>query len=112
MSIELYNYQATCTRVIDGDTIVCDIDLGFYTIIKYQIFRLARINAPELPTPEGIKSKEFLKKLIEGKDIVVKSGKLESAKEIFGRWLGEIYFNCENVNDILLKSGNVVLYKY
>ena len=45
----MYNYNATCVRVIDGDTIDADIDLGFSVKIKKRI-RLAGINAPESRT--------------------------------------------------------------
>jgi micrococcal nuclease len=112
MAIELYNYKATCIRVIDGDTIVCNIDMGFYTQLNDQIVRLARINAPELPTTDGIKSKDFLKNIIEGKEIVIKTEKEKNDKDKYGRWIGEVFFNCENLNDKLVKENLAEYHKY
>jgi micrococcal nuclease len=42
----LYEYKALCTRVIDGDSIVCDIDLGFSMVMHGQQIRLAGIDTP------------------------------------------------------------------
>ncbi|HOV12708.1 MAG TPA: thermonuclease family protein [Spirochaetota bacterium] len=112
--MDLYTYKATCTRVIDGDTIVCNIDMGFYTQLNEQTIRLARINAPELPTVEGYRSKIRLQNLIEGKEIVIKTEKIKrgtngfnifSGKDKFGRWLGEIFYNSENISDLLVKEN-------
>ncbi len=112
--MDLYTYKATCTRVIDGDTIVCNIDMGFYTQLNDQTIRVARINAPELPTAEGYRAKARLQNLIEGKEIVIKTEKSKfktngfnifSRKDKYGRWLGEIYYNSENVGDILVKEN-------
>jgi micrococcal nuclease len=112
IAIELNNYTAVCKRVIDGDTIVCDIDLGFFVILHSQILRFSNINTPELSTPEGIASKEFLKNLVEGKEIVIKTLKPNCQKEKYGRWLAEIYLNCENLNDILVRNNHAVYVKY
>ncbi len=45
----MYNYNAKCTRVVDGDTIDATIDLGFGVFVAKRI-RLAGINAPESRT--------------------------------------------------------------
>ena len=100
----IYNYKALCTRVIDGDTLICDIDLGFYIALKDQKVRLSRINSPEISTPEGIKSKEFLKSMIENKEITIKTKKAILSKEKYGRWLAEIFIDEENINDFLVEN--------
>ena len=43
----MYEYNCTLVRVIDGDTVDVDIDLGFDTILKNQRIRLAGIDTPE-----------------------------------------------------------------
>ena len=112
--MDLYTYKAFCTRVIDGDTIVCDIDMGFYTQLNEQTIRVARINTPELPTAEGYRAKARLQNLIEGKEIVIKTEKsnhktngfnIFSGKDKYGRWLGEIFYNSENISDLLAKEN-------
>jgi endonuclease YncB( thermonuclease family) len=55
----MYEYMAKVTRVIDGDTIEVEIDLGF-KIKHTTILRLSGINAPELRTPEGVAAKRYL----------------------------------------------------
>lgn len=50
-------------RVIDGDTVVLDIDLGFDTWLRNQTIRLYGLNTPEITgeeKPEGLKSKAWL----------------------------------------------------
>ena len=67
----MYNYNAKCTRVVDGDTIDATIDLGFGVNIKKRI-RLAGINAPESRTRNkvekklGLAAKDRLISMLEG----------------------------------------------
>ena len=49
----LYEYDATVLAVHDGDTVTCDVDLGFKTWLRGVKFRLYGINAPELSTDRG-----------------------------------------------------------
>ena len=44
--------MATLVRVVDGDTVDCDIDLGFGVWLKNQRIRLYGINAPETRTKD------------------------------------------------------------
>jgi micrococcal nuclease len=67
----MYNYNATCVKVVDGDTIDAMIDLGFGVHVKKRI-RLAGINAPESRTRNkvekklGLAAKERLIDMLEG----------------------------------------------
>lgn len=101
-------YPLHVTKVIDGDTIKGLIDLNFNILLKAKI-RLANINCPELNTPEGIKSKDWLKEKIEGKDIFVESNSFGK----YGRVLGKIYLkedDSKDLNTILLEEGLAVPY--
>ena len=67
------------TKVVDGDTIDANIDLGFDISLTTRI-RLAGIDSPERRTTNlkekalGLESKEWLKKALEGaKDILIKT---------------------------------------
>ena len=44
-----WNYKATVTRVVDGDTFDCQIDLGFDLTIKQRV-RVAGVDTPEKRT--------------------------------------------------------------
>ena len=62
----MYEYSCKLVKVIDGDTVDVDIDLGFDIILKKQRVRLAGIDTPESRTSDldekkyGLKSKQFL----------------------------------------------------
>lgn len=59
-----YVYNATLKRVIDGDTIVLDVDLGFDTWRLGQSFRLLGCNAQEHNRPGGAEAKAHLTQLL------------------------------------------------
>lgn len=64
----MYRYRATVTRVVDGDTVDCNIDLGFSVVLSNQRIRLHGIDTPESRTRDkeekkyGLLSKAFLQK--------------------------------------------------
>ncbi len=99
-----FKYNARVRRVIDGDTIEIMLDLGF-GIYHSQTIRLFGINAPELKgktKAEGLKSKEYLSKLV-NELIVVET--FQGKKEKYGRYLGVIYHNNIEINKEMLKLG-------
>lgn len=51
-----WRFRCYPSRVIDGDTFIAAIDLGFRTLTE-QAIRLLGVNAPELPTAEGVAAK-------------------------------------------------------
>ena len=81
-------------RVIDGDTIVVEIDLGFHVTTK-QIFRLKGVNTHELHSKDehekilANQERLFVERLLQtGENIQVFSEKTEK----FGRWLADVYY--------------------
>jgi len=100
------------TKIVDGDTIDVDIDLGF-SISYSQRLRLAGIDTPESRTKDkfektlGLESKEYLKsKLKDAKDVVVKTEKPDSSEK-YGRILGWLYLdeNTKSVNEQMIEDG-------
>lgn len=106
----LYLYLAEITRVIDGDTIVADIDLGFRTWLHDEHLRLYGIDAPELNEPGGEAAKEALTARIEGQTLYICTVRMKTldreATGSFGRYLAEVYEAGESVNDWLVASGH------
>ena len=103
----MYTYNAKVIRVIDGDTVVLDIDLGF-TIHWKSSCRLYGINTPELNSRDkdeklkALEAKNFLiQELPVGSDVVINSKKLDK----YGRPLVEIMNNNININQELLVLG-------
>jgi micrococcal nuclease len=110
----MYEYRAFVRKVYDGDTITCDIDLGFNVIMRNQKLRLVGINTPEVrgeSRPEGLKVRDIVRSRISNKWVVIKTHKDKKGK--YGRWLGEIYESDteESLNQWLLNEGHAVEYK-
>lgn len=59
-----YRYAATVDRVIDGDTLVASVDLGFHVWLRNQTFRLLGVNARELTQPGGPEARDNLAAII------------------------------------------------
>lgn len=118
MKKTLYHYKAKVTSVYDADTCTVEVDLGMHTFLKNEKIRLNRINAPEVKGPEkplGIKSRDFMRKLILGKEIILET--IKDRDEKYGRYLGEIHLETKpgkfiNVNDYLVKKGFAAYKKY
>lgn len=83
-----YLYRAKIIDVVDGDTLILHIDLGF-EVIKKQRVRLSQINAPEIKTAAGKKSHQYLRDLCASIDeVAIKTNKVD----IYGRFLGDIFY--------------------
>lgn len=107
----MYEYRAEVTRVVDGDTVDCNVDLGFRMTARIR-FRLSRINAPEVRGEErelGKASAAFLENLLSQHGNCVTIHTEKTGK--YGRWLAEIFVGeQQNVNDELVKSGHATYY--
>ena len=89
----MYRYKVEVTRVVDGDTVDVDVDLGFGMVYKKQRVRMMGIDTPESRTRDleekfyGKASKANLVRILDGKDIQMVS----HDKGKFGRILGELF---------------------
>ena len=107
----MYEYRIkSVIKVVDGDTIDVDIDLGF-NISYTQRVRLAGIDTPESRTRDlyekklGMESKEWLKNaLSHAKTIIIKTEKPDSTEK-FGRILGWLYVDDVNLNKVMIDQG-------
>jgi micrococcal nuclease len=60
-----YQYRAAVVRVVDGDTLILDVDLGFHVWLRGQSFRLLGCNARELHDPGGVEARDNLRNLFD-----------------------------------------------
>ena len=91
-----YTYEAVVDRVIDGDTLLVVIEVGF-RIKVHDKLRLRGIDTPELGTPEGDRAKKFVERLLPvGSTIIVKSYK--SRVDSHGRFVVDVLYR-EGVED-------------
>jgi len=105
-------------KVVDGDTIDADIDLGFDISLTKRV-RLSGVDTPESRTTDlkekalGLEVKEWLKHKLEGaKDILIKT-QLPDSTEKYGRILGNLYINNESLslNEQMVNTGYAWSYK-
>ena len=113
----MYEYRCSLVKIIDGDTIDVNLDLGFDVVLKKQRIRLYGINTPESRTRDleqkkyGLAAKERLRELLEeAESIMVKTEIDVKARCKYGRILGTIYAGKINVNDLLVSEGHAVTY--
>lgn len=95
----MYQYAALIRRVIDGDTIVADIDLGFRVVLHEQYVRLYGINTPEMRGAEkeaGHAARSAVLKWLVSvngaervMEVVIETFKDKKGK--YGRWLGLVF---------------------
>lgn len=109
----MYEYKAKVVRWIDGDTLLADIDLGFYVTVQQKV-RLLRINAPELQSdvPYQMRrakhARAVAKKFCpDGSEVTLITQKQN--KDVYARYLAEVVYKGKNLSDYLLKEGVVVM---
>jgi len=114
----MWTYRAKVVRVIDGDTVDVDIDLGFGIWQKNERVRIMGIDTPESRTRNkiekkfGLAAKAKLKSLL-GKTTVLKTSinkKGVDMKGKFGRVLGDFLVDGKKVTEIMCKTGHAVPY--
>ena len=110
----MYDYQCTIVRVVDGDTVDVDIDLGFDTWRCGERLRLYGIDTPECRTRDaeekaaGFLAKEFVEDALHVGGIYRLQTK-EKGK--FGRYLGTIYLTDDtSINAALVTEHLAVPY--
>ena len=120
----MYEYRATIIKIIDGDTVDVDIDLGFNVVLRDERVRIAGIDTPESRTRDleekkfGLAAKARVKQLL-GKTCVLKTQINKSGEDMkgkFGRILGD--FNVYDsdtdswklLTSILISEGHAVPY--
>ena len=111
----MYEYKCKRVKVIDGDTVDVDIDLGFGVWMRDQRIRLYGIDTPESRTSDdqekvyGLAAKDFVVKWTNAGDLSLKTFKDDRGK--FGRILGEIWYGEKhNVNQLLVDNHHAVRY--
>ena len=110
----MYRYKVDVTRIVDGDTVDVDIDLGFGMIYKKQRVRMRGIDTPESRTRDleekfyGKASKANLEKILSGQEIQLVS----HDKGKFGRILGELFIGgaSYSVNQQQIDENHAVPY--
>lgn len=101
----MYEYKARVLKVVDGDTIDMDIDLGCEVHINTRC-RMYGINAPERDPESTAFLRTILNELPEW--LLIKTFKDKQDK--YGRYLVEIPHNGSTVNQLMIDNGKAVSY--
>lgn len=110
----MYEYQAFVTRVLDGDTVEVEIDLGFNVNVDGVRLRIRGINAPELDKAgekaAGQESKKFLSMLVEGQSVQIKTFKTRTGRDVktFERYVADVFLDGVSVADTMIAGGHAV----
>ena len=112
----MYNYNAKCIRVVDGDTIDVTIDLGF-DLYKKERVRIAGVDTPEKRTRDleekalGIDATNWMEEKLEGaidgeSELTIRT-ELKGGMGKYGRLLGWLYVGDDNVslNEQMITEG-------
>ena len=120
----VYEYKCKIVRVVDGDTVDVDIDLGFGVWMHKERIRLHGIDTPESRTRDleekkyGLLAKDQVEHFLPKGSIQTLVTVRDKAGK-FGRILGEVWVNCNaegehggwtNVNKWLCENGHAVGY--
>jgi len=111
-------YDAKVLKVVDGDTVDVDIDLGFGIVLTDERVRIMGIDTPESRTSDkieklfGLAAKERLKELLGEETVLITKDDRhgEDMKGKFGRVLGDFRVGGKTVTEILIEEGHAVAY--
>ena len=120
----MYEYNCTIARVVDGDTVDIDIDLGFGLWVKGERVRIHGIDTPESRTRDkvekkfGLAAKKFVQEMLPkgSKQTLVTEKSGDDSKGKFGRILGKfrVYDSKSDswrfMGDIMIDVGHAVCY--
>jgi micrococcal nuclease len=95
----MYQYKAKVTNVVDGDAIDALVDLGFKVQIMQRL-RLARVDTPEKGQDKYGEAKDFVKGLVEGKDVSISTHKVSK----WGYYLADVVIDGRDVSDMLIAA--------
>jgi len=114
----MYEYRANVVKVVDGDTVDVDIDLGFGICMKDERVRIMGIDTPESRTRDKVEdlfgeaAKARVGQLLSG-DVVLKTQIARNGEDMkgkFGRILGDFKIGDKMLTDILIEEGHAVAY--
>lgn len=115
----MYEYRARINRVVDGDTVDVDIELGFNIVLTGERVRIMGIDTPESRTSDEVEKlfgkaskyrlQELLGEVAVLRTQVEKDG--DDAKGKFGRILGDFVApDGRMVTEVLIEEGHCVPY--
>lgn len=88
-------YRAEIVRVVDGDTLIARLDLGF-EVWKEQRIRLAEVDTPPIKEDGGQEATDYVREqMAKAKVVVIRTRK----EDVHGRYLGHIFYSLDSKED-------------
>ncbi len=114
----MYQYKAKILKVLDGDTVDIDLDLGFNIVLANQRVRMSGIDTPESRTTDSeekvrgqLSKKRLADKLPVGSWVRIETQKSDSNDDKFGRILAVfIMEDGTSLNQWMIDNNYAVLY--
>ena len=115
----MYEYKVNILKVVDGDTVDVDIDLGFGVWLRNERVRIVGIDCPESRTSDRIEkvfgeaAKQRVTSLLSSEATLISqiSKMGENMKGKFGRILGDFKtINDQIISTTLMEEGHAVAY--
>lgn len=91
-------FEGVVTRVKDGDSLM----VARTREKRVEEVRLHGIDAPELGQPWGIQARAALRRLAEGRPVLVET----MGRDRYGRWLGRVHVGPTELNLALVADGH------
>lgn len=115
----MYQYKAKILKVLDGDTVDIDLDLGFNIVLANQRVRLAGIDTPESRTTDKeekvrgtLSKKKLAEKLPIGSVVTIETQKSDNNDDKFGRILAVFVLeDGTSLNQWMIDNNYAVLYQ-
>jgi micrococcal nuclease len=115
----MYQYKAKILKVLDGDTVDIDLDLGFNIVLSNQRVRMAGIDTPESRTVDkeekirgNLSKKKLAEKLPVGSYVKIETQKSDNNDDKFGRILAIFVLeDGTSLNQWMIDNNYAVLYQ-
>jgi len=106
----MWEYRGEIVKIVDGDTLVVNIDLGFKTTVKKERIRLIGVDTPELRSKSlhekehAQEAKQFVEKMLPvGSTVILRTEKDKKGR--YGRYLARVWVEGENRDlSVILKE--------
>jgi len=111
----MFTYKAKVIRWVDGDTLLVEIDLGFYVQTTQKI-RLARIDAPEMNNTVAYRERQAKHARAVAKkncpeEATVTITTTKQNRDQYARYIAEVTYNDTNMSDYLIEKNVAKIYK-
>ena len=115
----MYEYKCKIRKVVDGDTVDIDIDLGFGVWLNDERVRIIGIDTPESRTSDpvekifGLAAKERVMHLLGESPTLISKVKGDGNEEMrgkFGRILGDIIVDDKSLSETMIQEHHAVAY--